>query len=136
MANGTGRRTVALTAALAAVAGLAAACAGAAAKPVVRHEAAPLRPAPTAPPVGPHGGVDLDVLVVTDGTPAVESIRQELSTEGIPSTVVNLKHPVRQEMTRAFLAARFPAAGGAATSTGSCCPVPGRPGCPRPSTPR
>lgn len=124
MANGTGRRTVALTAALAAVAGLAAACDGPAAKPAVHHEAAPLRPAPTAPPVGPHGGVDLNVLVVTDGTPPVESIRQQLSTEGIPSTVVNLKQPARQQITRAFLARTLPGGGQGGNFDGVVLPGP------------
>src|SRR6476620_4526852 len=32
--------------------------------------------------------VDLKVLVVTDGTPWVEAIRQELVTEGVAATVV------------------------------------------------
>jgi hypothetical protein len=103
----TGRRStvVVLTAALAA---LAAACSSPAAKPKDHHVAAPLRAAPTAPPVGPHGGVNLDVLVVTDGTPAVEAIRQQLATEGIPDTVIDLHDFGRQHITRAFLARTLP----------------------------
>jgi len=34
--------------------------------------------------------VDLNVLVVTDGTPWVEAIQQQLASEGVPTTVVNL----------------------------------------------
>jgi len=64
--------------------------------------------APTAPPVGPHGGIDLRVLVVTDGTPAVQAISQQVTTEGIPSTVVNLKRSSRQVITRTFLARTLP----------------------------
>jgi hypothetical protein len=109
--NRTGRRSaVALGAALAAVAALAAACAQGA-KPAVHHVAAPFIPAPTAPPVGPHGGVDLNVLVVTDGTPAVEAIRQQLATEGIPATVVSLHDTSRSAITRAFLARALPGGG-------------------------
>jgi hypothetical protein len=102
---------VALTAAVTAVAALTAACDQAAVKPAAHHDAAPFVPAPTAPPVGPHGGVNLNVLVVTDGTPAVESIRQELRTEGIPFTVVNLHASSRRVITRAFLARTVPGGG-------------------------
>jgi hypothetical protein len=102
---------VVLGTALAAVAATAAACSSPAAKPEVHHVAAPFSPAPTAPPVGPHGGVDLNVLVVTDGTPAVEAIRQQLATEGIPDTVVNLHDSSRQVITRAFLARTLPGGG-------------------------
>jgi len=93
---------------LAAVVALAAACDQAAAKSKEQHVAAPFTPAPTAPPVGPHGGVDLNVLVVTDGTPAVEAISQQLTTEGLPSTVINLKDSSRQTITRSFLARTLP----------------------------
>jgi len=107
--NWTGRRSAAvLAAALAAVAMLAAACTHAAAKPRVPHVAAPFSAAPTAPPVGPHGGVDLNVLVVTDGTPPVEAIRQQLTTEGMPSTVISLHDSSRQTITGAFLARTLP----------------------------
>lgn len=63
---------------------------------------------PTAPPVGPHGGIDLNVLVVTDGTAAVQAIGQQLTTEGVPSTVVNLKSSSRPVITRNFLARSLP----------------------------
>jgi hypothetical protein len=56
-----------------------------------------------AKPAGPHGGVDLNVLVVTDGTPPVEAIRQELTSEGMPVTVVSLSDHARHQITSAFL---------------------------------
>ena len=122
--NRTGRRSaVALGAALAAVAALAAACAQGA-KPAVHHVAAPFIPAPTAPPVGPHGGVDLNVLVVTDGTPAVEAIRQQLATEGIPATVVSLHDTSRPAITRAFLARALPGGGKGGNFEGIVLPGP------------
>ena len=40
---------------------------------------------PTPPPVPPHGGVNLDVLVVTDGASSVEAIGRQLTADGIPS---------------------------------------------------
>ena len=49
---------------------LAAACSSAGAKPTADHVAAPFSTAPAAPPAAPHGGVHLNVLVVTDGTPS------------------------------------------------------------------
>ena len=106
MGNWTGRRSAAVLAA--ALAALAAACDHAAAKPSVPHVVAPFSAAPTAPPVGPHGGVDLNVLVVTDGTPPVEAIHQQLTTEGMPSTVISLHDSSRQTITRAFLARTLP----------------------------
>jgi hypothetical protein len=48
--------------------------------------------------------IDLRVLVLTDGSAWVEGIRQELDTEGVPSTVVNLTDPARPAITAAFLA--------------------------------
>ncbi len=126
MGNWTGRRSAAivLAAVLAAVAALAAACDQGAAKPRVHHAAAPLTSAPTAPPVGPHGGVDLNVLVVTDGTPAVEAIRQQLATEGLPSTVINLRDSSRQSITRAFLARTLPGGTKAGNFDGIVLPGP------------
>lgn len=59
-------------------------------------------------PAGPHGGVNLKVLVVTDGTPAVEAIRSRLAIEGVPFTVVNLKDDSRQHIGRAFLSRTLP----------------------------
>jgi hypothetical protein len=122
--NWTGRRSaVALAAALAAVAALAAAC-DQAAKPAVHHVAGPFIPAPTAPPVGPHGGVDLNVLVVADGTPPVEAIRQQLATEGIPATVVSLHDTSRPKITRAFLARALPGGGKGGNFDGIVLPGP------------
>lgn len=48
--------------------------------------------------------VDLKVLVVTDGGPAVAAISQELTTEGVPQTVVDLNSATRPQLTAAFLA--------------------------------
>jgi hypothetical protein len=101
-------RFVVLAAALAAVVTLATACSQAPPKPKPPHVAAPISTPATAPPVGPHGGVDLDVLVLTDGTGAVEAIRQQLTTEGVPATVIDLRDSSRQVITRAFLARRLP----------------------------
>jgi hypothetical protein len=106
------RRRSALAAVAVAVALIAAACAQApAVKPQAHHAAAPKATPATAPPVGPHGGVNLNVLVVTDGTPAVEAIRQQVATEGIPETVVNLHDSSRPVLTREFLARSLPAGG-------------------------
>lgn len=79
-----------------------------AASPATR--AATSRPAvqQTVRPAGPHGGVDLNVLVVTDGTPPVEAIRQELTSEGMPVTVVSLKDQARQHLTSSFLTRALP----------------------------
>ncbi|MGH3282690.1 MAG: hypothetical protein ACRDNW_26670, partial [Trebonia sp.] len=59
-------------------------------------------------PAGPHGGVNLNVLVVTDGTPPVEAIRQELTAEGMPVTVVSLRDHARQRITGSFLTRAVP----------------------------
>lgn len=48
--------------------------------------------------------LDLRVLVVTDGTPWVEAIRQELAVEGFAATVVTLSDPARPQITAGFLA--------------------------------
>jgi hypothetical protein len=98
-----------LTLALAVVALVAAACAQATpAKAKPAHTSAPAATPATAPPVGPHGGVNLNVLVVTDGTSAVEAIRQQLTTEGLPATVINLHDATRPHITRTFLARTLP----------------------------
>lgn len=98
-----------LAGALAGVVTLATACSQAPPpKPKPHHAAAPLAAPATAPLVGPHGGVDLNVLVVTDGTGAVEAIRQQLTTQGLPATVIDLRDASRQVITRAFLARRLP----------------------------
>ncbi|MFI9240500.1 hypothetical protein [Streptomyces sp. NPDC053079] len=47
--------------------------------------------------------VDLRVLVVDDGGPAVEAIRTELETAGTPYTAVDLKDPGRPRIDEAFL---------------------------------
>ena len=111
MGNSRGRRSTfaVLAAALAAVAALVAGCDQAATSTPPTHRVSTASSAPpAAPPVGPHGGVDLNVLVLTDGTPAVEAIRQQMTTEGIPTTVVNLGDSSRQTITRAFLARTLP----------------------------
>ena len=97
---------VLLAAALTAVAMVAAACSKATANqgpPTVKITAPPT-PAHTAPTVAPHGGVNLNVLVVTDGSSAVEAVNQQLTTEGLPSTVIDLRQSGRQTIDRGFLA--------------------------------
>ena len=47
--------------------------------------------------------IDLNVLVVTDGTPWVQAIHQQLSSEGVPTTVVDLSSSARPVITSAFL---------------------------------
>jgi hypothetical protein len=47
--------------------------------------------------------IDLTVLVVTDGTPWVQAIREQLSSEGVPTTVVDLSSTSRPVITGAFL---------------------------------
>jgi hypothetical protein len=64
----------------------------------------PPTPAHTAPTVAPHGGVNLNVLVVTDGSSAVEAVSQQLTAEGLPSTVVDLRQSGRQTISQGFLA--------------------------------
>ena len=111
MGNSTRPRfkAVTLAAAVAAVIALATACSQAQPpKPKPHPAAAPISTPATAPPVGPHGGVDLNVLVVTDGSGAVEAIRQQLTTEGLPSTVIDLRDSSRSAITRDFLARRLP----------------------------
>ncbi|MGB6576415.1 MAG: hypothetical protein WBF34_00720 [Streptosporangiaceae bacterium] len=79
---------------------------------------------PTPPPVGPHRGVNLNVLVVTDGTPPVEAIRQQLTTEGIPITVISLHDSSRKAITRAFLARTLPDGGSGGNFEGVVLPSP------------
>jgi hypothetical protein len=47
--------------------------------------------------------IDLTVLVVDDGGPAVAAITAELASEGTPYTVVKLSDPNRPQITTAFL---------------------------------
>jgi hypothetical protein len=105
-----GRRQAAALAGLAAVAALAAACASGA--PAGGTSSTPAVPGPSrpAPPVPPHGGVSLNVLVLTDGTPAVAAIAHELAVEGVPATVISLRAASRPAITRGFLTR--PAPGG------------------------
>ena len=95
------RSAVAMLAAALGVAALAAACGPAPAKHASTHVTGSAQP--VAKPAGPHGGVDLNVLVLTDGSPSVEAIRQELATEGVPDRVVNLHSSSRPAITSAFL---------------------------------
>ena len=62
--------------AVAAVTVLAACGAGGPAKPGTPYMTPSTTPVPTPPPVAPHGGVNLHVLVVTDGTPPVQALRR------------------------------------------------------------
>ncbi|MGC9671069.1 hypothetical protein ACNTMW_31555 [Planosporangium sp. 12N6] len=48
--------------------------------------------------------IDLNVLVITDGTPWVQAIREQLASEGVPTTVVDLADAARPAITDAFLA--------------------------------
>lgn len=68
--------------------------------------------------------MNLDVLVVTDGTPPVQAIGQQLATEGIPSTVINLKDSSRAAITRAFLARTLPGGGHGGNFEGIVLPGP------------
>ena len=98
-----------LAAVLAGATTLVAACSQAGpAKPETHYVTASPTSVPTPPPVPAHGGVNLNVLVVTDGTPPVEAIGQQLATEGIPATVINLHDSSRKAITRAFLARTLP----------------------------
>src|SRR5262245_38412345 len=45
----------------------------------------------------------LRVLVVTDGSVWVEAIRQQLASEGVPTTVIDLNNPGRPTITTNFL---------------------------------
>ncbi|HEY1643382.1 MAG TPA: hypothetical protein VGG35_22045 [Streptosporangiaceae bacterium] len=47
--------------------------------------------------------IDLGVLVVTDGNAWTEAIRQQLSSEGVPTTVINLNDPGRPTITSSYL---------------------------------
>jgi hypothetical protein len=47
--------------------------------------------------------IDLKVLIVSDGTPWVQAIQQQLTSEGVPTTVVNLGDSSRPAITSSFL---------------------------------
>ena len=68
--------------------------------------------------------MNLKVLVVTDGTPSVEAIRQQLTTEGIPITVISLHDSARKAITRAFLARTLPDGGSGGNFEGIVLPSP------------
>jgi hypothetical protein len=92
-----------------AVAALVAACSGGGpSRPQVHYVTSSPTTTPTPPAIPAHGGVDLNVLVVTDGSTAVQAVRQQLMTEGLPITVLNLKSASRQKITRSFLARTLP----------------------------
>jgi hypothetical protein len=133
------RRAAALLAsALSATAFLAAACDQSApsrpesdgARTVVRSAAPPGAPVgqQAVPRVGPHGGVNLNVLVLTDGTPPVEAIRQELTSEGMPVTVVSIRGSSRQHVTSAFLTRDLPGGAKGGNFDGIVLPAASPPG--------
>jgi hypothetical protein len=114
-----------LVAVLAAVTAPLAAChTGGPDQPAVHYVTSSPTSVPTPPPVPPHGGVNLDVLVVTDGTPPVTAIGQQLTTEGIPTTVINLHDSARKVITRAFLARALPGGGRGGNFEGMVLPSP------------
>jgi hypothetical protein len=118
-------RGVAFAAALTGVTVSLAACSkGPSAKPETHYVTASPTSVPTPPPVPPHGGVNLDVLVVSDGTPPVQAIGQQLTTEGVPTTVINLHDSSRQVITRAFLARTLPGGGHGGNFEGIVLPGP------------
>src|SRR5262249_4819831 len=57
--------------------------------------------APAAAATAPR--VNLGVLVVSDGNPWVDAIRQQLSSEGVPATVVNLGDSGRPTIDSSYL---------------------------------
>jgi hypothetical protein len=119
------RTAVAATAVTAAVA--MAGCAGPAPphRAAAGHAAVTAQPAaPAAIPPGPHPGVRLNVLVVSDGSVAVAAIRQELVSEGVPVTVVSLRSGSRPRITSSFLAATLPGGGRAGNFAGVVLPSP------------
>ncbi len=122
---GRGVRGVVLAAALTGMTVSLAACSkGPSAKPETRYVTASPTSFPTPPTVPPHGGVNLDVLVVSDGTPPVKAIGQQLTTEGIPTTVINLHNSSRKSITRAFLARTLPGGGHGGNFEGIVLPGP------------
>jgi hypothetical protein len=59
----------------------------------------------------PHRGVELRVLVLSDGSSAVRAIIQQLTAEGVPATVVRVRDPARPAITRSFLSRPAPGGG-------------------------
>lgn len=57
-----------------------------------------------APPTDPgHSRIDLRVLVVDDGSPMVDAITDQLATEGVPYTAVELSNSTRPVIDAGFL---------------------------------
>ena len=108
--------------AVAGVTVLAACGAGGPAKPGTPYVTSSPTAVPTPPPVASHGGVNLDVLVVTDGTPPVQAIGAQLTAEGVPTTVIDLHGSSRPAITRAFLARTLPGGGQGGTFEGIVLP--------------
>jgi hypothetical protein len=122
---GRGVRGVVLAAALTGMTVSLAACSkGPSAKPETHYVTASPTSFPTPPTVPPHGGVNLDVLVVSDDTPPVKAIGQQLTTEGIPTTFINLHDSSRKSITRAFLARTLPGGGHGGNFEGIVLPGP------------
>jgi hypothetical protein len=71
--------------------------------------------------------VDLRVLVISDGTAAVGAIRQQLTAEGVPATVVRLRDPARHAITASFLTRAAPGGGRGGNFSGVVLPQ-ARPG--------
>jgi len=122
--------------AVAAVAVLASACGAGGPGTVAPGGPAPAPgPSRPAPPVPRHAGVNLRVLVLSDGTEAVRAIRHELAGEGVPATVVRLRAAGRPAITKGFLTRRAPGGGRGGNFAGIVAPVPTRTTCPVPSRP-
>ena len=118
-------RGVVLAAALTGITVSLAACSkGPSAQPETHYVTSSPTSVPTPPTVPPHGGVNLDMLVVSDGTPPVNAIGQQLTTEGIPTTVVSLHDSARKSITRAFLARTLPGGGHGGNFEGIVLPGP------------
>ena len=61
---------------------------------------------------------------ITDGASSVQAIGRQLTTEGIPSTVINLHDSSRKVITRAFLARTLPGGGKGGNFEGIVLPGP------------
>jgi hypothetical protein len=98
----------ALAAALAVLSGCLSACDQSAG---TRRQGVAPAAAATPPRPQPHRGVDLRVLVLSDGSPAVRAIIEQLTAEGVPATVIRLRDPGRPVITRSFLSRAAPGGG-------------------------
>jgi hypothetical protein len=69
--------------------------------------------APTAASAAPAAAaapaprVNLGVLVVSDGNPWIDAIRQQLSSEGVPTTVINLNDSGRRTIDSGYLSGKL-----------------------------